>query len=292
MQKKTAFPINVYSLTPATNFSAGLIFDSPHSGQNYPADFNFSCDLNLLKCAEDQFIDELFEDAVVNAGGAFLKALFPRTYVDVNRAADDILPETLIEVEGAPLNPTARAMAGHGVFHMKIRGDMPVYDRLLTGAEIKNRLMTYYAPYHAALKGLLEDAHRRTPQIYHINCHSMTSANFKNYFAKDYPDFVLGDLDGTSCEIDFRNTVKGFLEGLGYRVVVNTPYRGAEILRLYGQPSLGRNSLQIEINKAIYLDEQTYEKSNDFNKIKDDLYKLVYFMKNYAEAQDLPLAAD
>ena len=141
----------------------------------------------------------------------------------------------------------------------------PVYDRDLTPAEVRSRIETYYHPYHDVLEKLIEGAHYNFGQVWHINCHSMPSAsasrgalNRVNPFQT--PDFVLGDRDGTTCDIDFTHFLRDQLKSMGYKVAINDPYKGVELVERYSDPARGRHSIQIEICRSLYIDEETYQK--------------------------------
>lgn len=286
---------NVYRILPPAGNPAPVIFDSPHSGYHYPEDFGHSAELDMLRRAEDPHIDDLYSP-VVNYGASLLMALFPRNYVDVNRALDDIDDQLLSEPWPSPIAPTIRSAAGHGLVHRLIKSGVPIYNRQLSISEITHRINHYYNPYHAALKCLLDDAVYKFGQVWHINCHSMSSLAAKEGSAFQVQfgeaDFVLGDRDGTTCDPQFANSIKSFLTELGYKVYVNTPYKGAEIVQRYSAPEKHRHSLQIEINKSLYMNEASFEKSSNYNSFKSDLQKLIGFIGDWAKAQELPMAAD
>ena len=244
-----------------------LIFDSPHSGTHYPDDFAYVCAFGDLQRAEDRFVDELFACAP-EYGGVLLCAHFPRSYIDVNRGIDDIDPVILAESwPHGEINPSSRSDAGIGLIRRLVRPGMPLYDQPLSVAAISHRIENYYKPYHAALEKLMNEAHYNFGQVWHINCHSMPSASARpkqpigiNGYGGLETDFVLGDRDGTSCDLDFTHALRDFLRGLGYTVTINDPFKGVELVHRYSAPARGLHSLQIEINKALYMNEDTSEK--------------------------------
>lgn len=291
----------IYEIAGPEGPSLPLVFDSPHSGTDYPEDFGYSCDFNILRKAEDTFVDDLFAEAP-EVGAPLLKALFPRSYIDVNRRAEDIDPVLL---EGGPdegrspahMQPGPRSASGIGLIRRLVRPGIPVYNRSLSLAEIESRIGRCYHPYHTALESLLDTAWNRYGQVWHINCHSMPGqgAPFPlgiGVIGASAPDFVLGDRDGTTCDTHFTRSIRAFLEGLGYRVAVNDPYKGVELVRRYAAPAAGRHCLQIEISKALYMDEETCEKSRNYARLKADIGKLTAFCAEYAQERLLPLAAD
>lgn len=289
---------NIYEIQRPTGRSGPFVFDSPHSGSIYPTDFNYACDTALLAKAEDTSVDRLFSD-VTEYGAPFLKALFPRSYIDANRTEDDIDEALLNAPWPLPVATDGRSPVGHGLIRRLIRPGFPIYDRKLSVEEVQNRINTYYVPYHAALKNLLDKAYYDHGQVWHINCHSMPSSSayaspgstFRP-LAGNQVDMVLGTRDGTTCDADFAREVRNYLESMGYRVSINNPYKGMELLRRYADPVRNRHSLQIEINKALYLNEETNEISKGFNELKTSINKLIDFMIQYGEKSAQPLAAD
>ena len=283
---------SVYKIIHPEAQTTPVVIDSPHSGLIYPADFRYACDINFLDRAADKFIDELYE-AAPTQGIPLLAALFPRSYIDANRAEDDIDPDLLATDWPGETMPSFRSAAGHGLIHRLIRSGYPIYNGRLTVDEVQNRIENYYRPYHAALKKLLDDTHYKFGQVFHIDCHSMNSIASKNSaFSQSEADFVLGDRDGTTCDPKFTRNVKDFLESLGYRVFINDPYKGVEILKRYANPQMGRHSLQIEINKALYLNEATLEKNSKYNKLRKNIEKLSQFVADWANARKISIAAD
>lgn len=270
-----------------------LVFDSPHSGTNYPPDFDYACDFAALERAEDKFVDQLFADAPGH-GAALLCAEFPRSYIDANRCELDIDVDLLDDAWPDGINATARSHAGIGLIRRLVRPGLPLYNRTLTAGEIKNRIETCYRPYHAALEKLIEDAHYLYGHVWHINCHSMPSQESSAFRASPLrqADFVLGDRDGTTCDVDFTHEISYFLKDMGYKVSINDPYKGVELVRRYSSPATGRHSLQIEIARNLYMDEVNGKKTGKFNKLKEDINKLIEHCADYARAHQMPLAAD
>ena len=280
-----------------------LIFDSPHSGQDYPLDFNYICSRADLERAEDKYVDDLFS-RVPAYGGTLLLAEFPRSYIDANRAIDDI---DLDLIEGGhwpaelygPIFPTARSDAGIGLIRRLIRPGEPLYGSKLCAETVHRRIHDFYIPYHKKLEELIESAHFNFGEVWHINCHSMPNASARPRLpiaisglnAKN-ADFVIGDWDGSTASQHFTRALREFIKNLGYTVTINDPYKGVELIRRYSNPARGRHSLQIEINKALYMNELTLEKSNNYNALKSDIEKIVLFLSDYVSAQLIPRAAD
>lgn len=276
-----------------------LVFDSPHSGTRYPADFRYACAFPDLEKAEDKYVDDLFSVAP-KTGATFLCAHFPRSYIDVNRAEDDIDPGLLSrDWPFGGIRPTSRSDAGIGLIRRLVKPGTPVYARALEPEEILRRIEGYYRPYHAALKTTLDNLHYDFGQVWHINCHSMpaSSAYPKQALglAGQRPvtaDFVLGDRDGTTCDYAFIDLVRNYLKSRGYKVAINDPFKGVELVGRYAAPARGRHSLQIEINKSLYMDEETGRKNTDYQTMKSDIDGLISTCAGFVKGNLRSLAAD
>lgn len=255
--------------------AAPIVFDSPHSGTWYPPDFGFACDAHRLRRAEDTFVDELWSGARA-AGCGFLRAFFPRSYIDVNRALDDIDVSLFDAPWPGPAAPGVKSQAGMGLIRRLSLPGEPVYDRALSVAEGRHRIDAYYRPYHDALDHLLDAAQSQWRVVWHVNCHSMKA--FGNAMNTDpgerRADFVLGDRDGTTCGPELRETIRDFLVDQGYSVKINAPYKGVELIRRHGRPSEGRHSIQVEVNRALIIDEEAVEKIARFDAVRSDLTAL------------------
>ena len=276
-----------------------LVFDSPHSGSFYPKDFKYACTKADLERTEDKFVDDIFENAP-DYGAAFLCAKFARSYIDANRAVDDIDP-MLLEGEWpfGEIKPTPRSASGIGLLRRLIKPGTPVYDRDLSAEEVAKRIKKYYAPYHQALMELIEEAHYNFGQSWHINCHSMPANTATTKRAIGFvghkpitPDFVLGNRDGTTCGPDFIRALKECLEDMGYNVAINDPFKGVELVERYSSPLAGRHSVQLEINKGLYMNEVTGKKNKNYKTLKADMEKFMAFIADYAKGNLRALAAD
>jgi N-formylglutamate deformylase len=250
-----------------------LVLDSPHSGSAYPEEFAYRCPLPILRRAEDAYVDELYAAAPVH-GATLLAALFPRSYIDVNRAATDLDPALIDGVLPDHLQP--QPITRVGLIRRHAQPGVPIYDRKLGSDDVLARIERYHAPYHRMLDDCCERRYREFGAVWHVNCHSMPSYGPPREVRKGvYADFVLGDRDGTTCDPEFTHFVAGFLRGLGYDVRVNEGYKGVEIVRRQGHPAQRRHSLQIEVDRALYMDQKTLEKLPGFDRLQDDLASLV-----------------
>jgi N-formylglutamate deformylase len=261
-----------------------LILDSPHSGVRFPADFDAVVSEFDLRDGEDCFVDQLYLPAT-ELGMPLLAAETPRTYLDANRHAGDI---DLDLIEGGrwphAYVPSGKAAIGKALVWRTLDDGRPIYARKLKIDEIVARIERVHTPYHRALQRLLDEAYGRFGVVYHINCHSMNSvAGPMGEGGEGSPraDFVLGDRDGTTCDPRFTEHVRSTLAALGYDVRVNDPYKGVELVRAYSDPARGRHSLQIEINKRLYMDEARRVPHAGFGKLQADLMLLLEALRDY-----------
>jgi N-formylglutamate deformylase len=261
-----------------------LVVDSPHSGRAYPEDFGHAAPMALLRRAEDAFVDDLFE-AAPQHGAGFLKALFPRSYIDPNRHEGEIDENMLAAVWPSNLRLSERTEMGLGLIRRLIKGNVPIYDRLLTVDEVQGRIARYHRPYHDELEAMLDEAHARFGAVWHINAHSMKAMGRRKGQPIPRDDFVLGDLEGESCDIAFTEFVAETLRGFGYTVRLNHPFKGAELVTRFGRPRDGRHSLQIEINRGLYMDEDRIEKTPGFDALKRDIDRLLAAIAGFTVEQ-------
>jgi N-formylglutamate deformylase len=254
-----------------------LVLDSPHSGRDFPADFDAIVGEADLREAEDCYVDELYAGAL-ELGAPLLAAAFPRTYVDPNRHAGDVDLEL---IEGSwpwEYRPSGKAKIGKALIWRTLEDGRPIYRKKLSVERVRSRIERFHVPYHEKLKEHLDAAHRRFGRVLHINCHSMRSVAGRQSddgAGAVRADFVLGDRDGTTCDPRFTELVRSTLAGMGYEVKVNDPYKGVELVRAYSDPKAGRHSLQIEINKRLYMDERTLAKSEGFARLQAHLAELL-----------------
>jgi N-formylglutamate deformylase len=258
-----------------------LVLDSPHSGTNYPADFRHACDMPELRQAEDTHVEKLY-DFAPGMGVAWIEALFPRSYLDANRNTTEIDAQMFEdewrgEVESDPA-ALAKVRLGKGLIWRITDSGVPLYTRKLTAREIESRIANCWRPYHDAVASAIDAAHARHGYSIHLNCHSMPAVSAP--YSTDFPglvhaDFVIGDRDGTTADPRLSKKIRTHLEALGYTVSYNHPYKGVELVRRYGDPAHDRHSIQVELNRKLYMDEPTLEMTPQAAKLKDHLRSLV-----------------
>jgi N-formylglutamate amidohydrolase len=250
---------------------APLIFASPHSGRRYPADLlaNTRIGLLSLRRSEDAYVDELFAGAAAH-GACVLSATVARAYVDLNRDPAELDPEMFEQRPPHAMAGSARVQAGLGAIP-RISGDgQVIYRQKLTVAEADRRMAAIHAPYHAMLSDLIVETKTLFGCAVLIDCHSMPSSARGAHA----PDIVLGDRFGASCHPSVTALAEATLRRLGYRVARNAPFAGGHTTQTYGRPSLRAHALQIEINRALYLDERTLERTNGFTRVRADMSRL------------------
>lgn len=268
-----------------------FVFASPHSGRCYPQSFldRSRLDATTLRRSEDAFVDELFARAVA-LGAPLLAAQFPRAYLDVNRGVAELDPAMFDRALDMKVDvPTPRVAAGLGVIPRIVRDGAEIYRGKLTGADAQARLEQFYKPYHRALAGLMEETRARFGVAVLIDCHSMPSA-------LAVPDIVLGDRYGAACAPVLSNRAEAALTRARFSVARNTPYAGGHTTVQYGRTASGFHALQIEINRALYLDEDRIAKKPCFDDVRARLMQAIEFLTamplSHLGGGQMPLAAE
>lgn len=247
-----------------------VVFASPHSGRDYPLSLinKAEIDLPALRSSEDAFVDLLFQSAP-DAGAPLLLATAPRAFVDLNRAADEFDPALIEGVRRSVNNP--RIASGLGVIPRVVAQGRPIHGGKITLAEAESRIATVWRPYHAALTQLLDESNRAFGQAILLDCHSMPSEALTGMIPAGgmIPDVVVGDRFGTAAS---RAVVAGVEEAFrraGLRVQRNQPFAGAYVVQNYGRPARHQHAVQIEINRALYMDEARIEPHAGFDAFRD-----------------------
>jgi N-formylglutamate amidohydrolase len=252
-----------------------LVLDSPHSGEAYPDDFDHAPPRALVRQAEDTHVARLWSHAPAQ-GATLIEARFPRAYIDANRSLDDVDPELLADGWDQPIAPTGKTALGIGLVWRLARGGVPMYARRLRADEVRSRIDRCWRPYHAAVDAALDERHRQFGAVWHVNCHSMLAIGdeLSGDPGRERADFVLGDRDGSACDPQYTRLVARMLREAGYDVAINDPYKGVELIRKHGRPAERRHSLQIEIKRTLYMDEQTLEPNAGYFRLQRDLDRL------------------
>jgi N-formylglutamate amidohydrolase len=249
-----------------------FVFNVPHAGAVYPLSFlsESRLDALALRRSEDAYVDDLFEQAA-ELGAPLMAACFPRAYLDLNREPYELDPR-MFDGRLPPFANTRsmRVAGGLGTVPRIVADGQEIYRRKLSVDEAMRRIEWLYKPYHRMLRQLVHRTSRTFGHAVLIDCHSMPSTSVSREDAAK-ADIVLGDRYGTSCASILTDIVDETLRRRGYTVVRNKPYAGGFITEHYGEPALGRHALQIEINRAIYMDERSLEKAERFDSLRRDL---------------------
>lgn len=253
-----------------------LFVDVSRSGREYPPHYRTPLPFTTVHDNVSMYVEDLWAGAP-KAGGTLLYCCFPNTWVDVNRNESDMDPAVVDGAWPAELKPTRRTLEGLGLIKTKSRYGEPFQERKLTVAEIEERLNGYYRPYHAELKRNVDALYARFGMLRQISCHCMSAVGAPTHPDAGQPraDFCVSDLRGKTASKEAMALVVDTLRGYGYSVSVNEPYVGNELIARHGDPARGIDSIQVEINKKLFMDVQTFRKTEGFTKLKADLDRLL-----------------
>lgn len=259
--------------------AAPIIFNSPHSGCIYPPDFIAGSRLDplTLRRSEDCYVDELFGD-VARLGTTMMRANFPRAFLDVNREAYELDPLMFADALPDYVNTgSVRVAGGLGTIARVVSETEEIYREPLTFAEADTRIRTLHLPYHKCLVDLLMRTRKAFGVVLLVDCHSMPSTipAAAGSDSAVRPDIIIGDRYGSSCSCEIVDMVEHTLTGMGYTVARNRPYAGGFITQTYGRPVQALHALQLEINRALYMDETNLEKHAGFYSLSEDICALV-----------------
>jgi N-formylglutamate deformylase len=264
-----------------------LVCDSPHSGTSYPNDFNYAVDYADLRRCEDTHVEKLWA-GVPSVGGTLIHATFPRSYTDANRTEFDIDVSMIEGVWPAHAEPSQRCIKlGNGLVFSKTTTLKSIYDRKLSISEVQNRIESCWRPYRQAVASELEKASQAHGKRWHLNLHSMPSNAYERLGlqGKSLADVVLGNLQGAACSEAFTSFIAQAFRARGYTVAINDPYVGMDLLVVHGDPAKQHESLQIELNRALYLNEVTREPLPQFDKVQADINSLLSELASYIQEQ-------
>lgn len=272
-----------------------FVFSSPHSGNFYPERFlaMTKLDRNAIRRSEDCHVDELFGGAVA-LGAPMLKANFPRAYLDLNREPWELDPRMFAE----PVPPhcnirSARVAGGLGTVPRLVGEGLDIYAGRLPIGEAIGRIEAAYKPFHEALKHLVTRTHAAFGFAVLIDCHSMP-AGIRVGDSGLRPDFIIGDRFRTSAARALSEAAISLLSQMGYTVAHNKPYAGGFITEHYGRPARRLHALQVEVNRGLYMNERTFQKTAGFGALADDLTRFsanLMALPDHLFA-DLPIAAE
>ncbi len=282
-----------YHLAQPGTRSTSVVFASPHSGRDYPSAFLERSLLNAdeIRSSEDAFVDCLFETAPAH-GAPLLTALAPRAYLDLNRGPDEFDAALIEGVRRNAHNP--RIASGLGVVPRVVANGRQIYRGKITLAEAHNRVATYWRPYHDMLQTLLDESAKMFGEAILIDCHSMPHEALDSMArpGSTRPDVVLGDRFGATASGEVTEAVEAAFRAAGLRVARNMPFAGAFITQHYGRPGRGQHAIQIEIDRALYMNEKTLEPNGNFEAFQKLLSSTIADIVKIGWARDTRVAAE
>ncbi len=287
-----------FEILSPEEWTAPAVFNSPHSGRDFPEDFLRQSRLarHTLRKSEDCYVDELFLSCVAH-GAPLLRARAPRSYIDLNREPYELDPRMFSgELPGYANTSSPRVAGGLGTIPRIVSEGEEIYRGRIDFAEARKRIEQIYLPYPRTLPALTNAVMSKVGEVLLVDCHSMPASASAHVApqATGGVDVVLGDRFGASCAEDISGFVEDELRHSGLRVLRNKPYAGGFITQNHGAPHRGQHALQIEINRSLYMNEATLEKTSGFQDIRAVLEKLSASLLPYLEERFTPqqLAAE
>jgi N-formylglutamate amidohydrolase len=282
-----------YTLSHPCHRATSVVFASPHSGRAYPERFMRATCLSeaQVRSSEDAFVDDLFA-AAVDHGAPLLAARAPRAFLDLNRGADELDPAVIGGLARGAHNP--RIASGLGVIPRVVSNGRPIYRGKIGLAEAHDRIRDHWRPYHDRLQALMDESVNIFGAAILIDCHSMPHEALESVGpgGGTRPDVVLGDRFGASAAPEVVDRVEAAFAQAGFRVARNMPFAGAYICQHYGRPARHRHAVQVEIDRALYMDEATIRASADYDAIKATLNTVIGQLADIGRPADMPMAAE
>ncbi|WP_170780728.1 N-formylglutamate amidohydrolase [Ruegeria conchae] len=281
-----------YVLDMPAERTSCVVFASPHSGRAYPASLLKRSVLNrkMIRSSEDAYVDQLFVSAP-ESGAPFLAAAMPRAYLDLNRSADELDPALIQGARRHGHNP--RVASGLGVIPRVVANGRAIYSGKLTMDEARLRIDTYWRPYHQKLKSLLSESHEMFGQAILIDCHSMPheAVAMAGGSGGTRPEIVLGDRFGAAASGVIVDQIESAFTDAGLNVARNAPFAGAYVAQTYGRPTRQQHAIQIEIDRSLYMDEDTIQPNGNFQSFREVLRQVTGKIASIG-SEPLSLAAE
>jgi N-formylglutamate amidohydrolase len=248
-------------------------------------------DAAVIRSSEDAFVDQLYA-AAPDFGAPLIRACAPRAFLDLNRGPDEVDPALIDGLNRKPQNP--RIASGLGVIPRVVANGRHIYRGKITLAQAHHRIANYWRPYHDQLQTLMDESNRAYGQSILIDCHSMPHEALTNMSSRNsvHPDIVLGDRFGSTAAPQIMDQVEQAFTNAGFRVARNAPFAGAYIVQQYGNPARSQHAIQVEIDRRIYMDEQTLMPNPDFAHIKAVISGVVAQISEIGMPEDQKIAAE
>ncbi|MEM6824107.1 MAG: N-formylglutamate amidohydrolase [Pseudomonadota bacterium] len=272
--------------------TTSVVFASPHSGRDYPPEMMRRTSLSerAIRSSEDAFVDLLFDSAPVT-GAPLITATVPRAYVDFNRSREELDPALIEGVRRASHNP--RVSSGLGVIPRVVANGRPIYRGKLPRDEADRRLEQHWAPYHLGLETLLQESRALFGEAVLVDCHSMPHEALESVAHPGglRPEIVIGDRFGASASAELVDRIEAAFVDAGLVVVRNAPFAGAYSTQNYGRPGQNQHVVQVEIDRALYMDERTIRPNAGFADLRERLTRIIAEVSDLGRPE-LPLAAE
>ena len=281
-----------YRLHMPPRRTTGVIFASPHSGRSYPEALmrRTVLDDRTIRSSEDAYVDLLF-DAAPALGAPLIAADVPRAFIDLNRSADELDPALIEGVRRQSHNP--RVSSGLGVVPRVVANGRAIYRGKIPREDAEGRIRDHWRPYHAALQSLIDSALLEFGTAILIDCHSMPHEALESVVQPDgtRPEIVLGDRFGSAASGDVVARVEAAFVSAGLSVARNAPFAGAYSAQRYGRPGQNQHVVQVEIDRALYMDETTIRPNGNFEELRRILSGIVAQIAAIGRPE-LPMAAE
>lgn len=281
-----------YHLSMPDVRTTSVVFSSPHSGRAYPWSFirRTNLDETTLRSSEDAFIDKLFDSAPVN-GAPFLTAIAPRAWIDVNRSSEELDPALIEGVKKSAHNP--RVASGLGVVPRVVANGRAIYSGKITKKEAESRIEEIWQPWHDALTQLMDDSVALFGEAVLVDCHSMPHEAIETltHPRGARPEIVLGDRFGAAASAEIVDRLEAAFSAAGLRVARNAPFAGAFVTQHHGRPARNRHVVQVEIDRALYMNEQAIRPNNNYATFKAMIDKIVAEVTDIGR-KEIPIAAE
>lgn len=283
---------DAFTLTLPKVQTSCMVFASPHSGREYSRAFlrRSILDEIQIRSSEDAFMDRLIAPAA-EFGAPILAARMPRAFLDLNRASDELDPAVVEGVRRPGHNP--RIASGLGVIPRVVANGRAIYRGKIPMSEAMSRIETYWHPYHAQLNQLMEDTNRSFGRAVLVDFHSMPHEAVQSVAQTGFarPEVVLGDRFGAAADGKIVERIETIFLEAGLRVSRNTPFAGAYITQAYGRPSRGHHAIQIEIDRALYMNEQYVRPNGNFDSFRKLMERIIAEIADVGR-KEMPLAAE
>lgn len=258
-------PVPAFDLRLPQRRTTSVVFASPHSGRQYSAAFlrQSVLDSRSIRTSEDAFVDQLL-DCVPKLGAPLLAAVAPRAFIDLNRAADELDPALVEGVRVTAHNP--RVASGLGVIPRVVAGGKQIYRGKITRSEADDRIARWWQPYHGRLRTLLDETRAAMQESILVDFHSMPHEAIDSICSTGLrrPDIVVGDRFGAASSPEIVDRIEAAFERAGFRVLRNAPFAGAYITQTYGRPSRQQHAVQVEVDRALYMNEAEIRPNGNF----------------------------